>query len=63
MNHSINYSGFIDLAMEASTIISSTASNHNTETCKPALAIHLREDKEIDQLRHGAVSTTPYSFD
>jgi len=63
MNHSINYSGFIDLAMEASTLISSTASNCNTENCQPALAMQLHEDYEIEQLKHGAVSTTPSSFD
>jgi len=63
MNHSINYSGFIDLAMESSTLISSSTSNCNTENCKPALAMSLHEDYGIEQLKHGVASTTPSSFD
>ncbi len=47
MNHSINYSGFIDLAMEASSIVSNTTGNHNTENYKPALAMQLDDDNEI----------------
>jgi len=63
MNHSINYSGFIDLAIEANAIASSTAGNHNTENCKPALAMYLYEDIELEQLKHGAASATPSSLD
>ncbi len=62
MNHSINYSGFIDLAMEAD-FVSNTTSNRNTENSKPALTTQLHEDNKIEQLKHGAASTTPSSFD
>jgi len=58
MNHSINYSGFIDLAMEATTI-SSTASTHNTEDFKPALDIHLTEDNDIEVVKHGGFHRPP----
>lgn len=61
MNHSINYSGFIDLAMEASAIVSSTTSNLNTDNCQPASAMQLGENNGSGQLMHRATSATPCS--
>ncbi len=63
MNHSINYSGFVDLAMETMETSAVIPSNHNTENCKPALAMHLHKDYDDEQLKHGTASTTPSSFD
>ena len=55
MNHSINYSGFIDLAMEASSIVSNAAKNHDTETYKPALSMQLDEDNQITAKTWGSI--------
>ena len=55
MNHSINYSGFIDLAMEASSIVTDTADNYAAENYTPALATHLRENNQIAAEKWGGM--------
>jgi hypothetical protein len=44
MNHSINYAGFIDLAISSETDKSTTASGCESENCKAAQAVMLLDD-------------------
>lgn len=59
MNNSVNYSGFIDLAIDTSSIDSSTSSYQTSENCKPALAVQLYDDNELQQLMQGVSLHNP----
>lgn len=57
MNYSINYAGFTDLA---TTAVTEPGSQTNaTENCKPAIAIQLYSDKNINDFMDGVVIHNP----
>lgn len=58
MNYSINYAGFIDLAEQAS-VTEDRLPSEETENCKPAIAVQLYKDKNIDEFMNGIIIHNP----
>lgn len=58
MNYSVNYAGFIDLA-DATTKNTPEFPTNATENCKPAVAIQLYKDKNINDFMNGVVISNP----
>jgi hypothetical protein len=59
MNYSVNYSGFVDLAIGIKTIQPTLTCCEDSENCKPAIAIQLYQDQNIDELMQGATMINP----
>ena len=58
MNYSVNYAGFIDLA-DATTRTEPGFLANATENCKPAVAIQLYKDKNINDFMNGVIISNP----
>lgn len=59
MNYSINYTGFVDLAMAADLIKPTAICCSETENCKPAIAVQLYQGENLDKLISGAHFQNP----
>lgn len=59
MNYSINYSGFVDLAIGISTIQPTSTCCADSENCKPAIAVQLYQDQNIEKLLQGTTIRNP----
>ncbi len=59
MNYSINYSGFVDLAAGITTFQATPTSCIDSENCKPAIAVQLYQDLNIDHLMRDTTIHNP----